>query len=656
MALQNKLFQSNAIPETGQYSKIRSNREYLLTENTEYDLNTYLNFGSFSSFNDVFEEHFEKDKNDHYKRTDVKIGTPGVRSLFNRAGAVLVGSSDGQIPNREQLITNASEMRISNNVPLIDTPETRAKIKRNSGCSIKELVQASSMGVLGRAIYSYADFMYCKHLGKIPNNHLITLRRFPVPVGDFISTVGEGQTRLNAGGNNGPQQIGCMVTWMGTPGNEMANLLKYEYSMPYTEKEAGFESITGGGADSGGNSLLDGMAAIFDDKYRQQYMSGHGGQDLSVFNKYIGKFYKTNGNVDVFATGRYGADDFNFQDDNKVYGPVDRVKSTYMRSDKGLSFNQNITIVFEYELRSYNGINGRQAMLDLISNILNVTYSTGDFWGGGYRGAGMHQNSIYSNMKIFKAKGGVSDFIDAFAQDLSTIGDATKSALNGKSIWELSKSILNQLGGMILGGMLNKLGRPAKLYANSLLSEQPVGFWHVMIGNPHHPIMSMGNMILTNTTVEHYGPLGLDDFPTNLKVTCTLTRGKPRDIREIEKLYMHGNDRIYHGMGPKVFDMYKAAQEYQGGQSKFKTYSYSGTNGGELTTGQSNVNGRDLTEVTGMSEGDLKNINNILRKYFGETDSYSIYVAAAEQEYGSQKRKKTGDDETGLKQSKPTQY
>ena len=26
-------------------------------------------------------------------------------------------------------------------------------------------------------------------------------------------------------------------------------------------------------------------------------------------------------------------------------------------------------LVFEYELRAYNGINGRQAMLDLISNI-----------------------------------------------------------------------------------------------------------------------------------------------------------------------------------------------------------------------------------------------------------------------------------------------
>ena len=666
MALQNKLFTSNTIPESGQVSKIRSNREYLLTESTEYDLNTYLNFGTFSSFNDVFKEYYTKDKNGHYNldgndaRNKNIIGTPGVRSIFNRAGAVLVGTNTGKMPTYDDILNNPSEIRISNNVPLMDSPETRAKIKASSGCSIKELVQASSMGVLGRAIYSYADFMYCKHLGKVPNNHLITLRRFPIPVGDFISTVGSGSSRVKEGRNNGPQQIGCMVNWLGVSGNEMQNILKYNYKMPFREEKADFWEVNGS-ADSGSNRLLNGVAAVFDDKYREQYISGYGGSDLSPFNAFIGQFYGSKSGP--FETGRYSTSDFNYMDSNKVYGPVDRVKSTYMRDSSGLSFEQSITLVFEYELRSYNGINGRQAMLDLISNILNVTYSTGDFWGGGYKGAGMHQNSLYSNMKIFKVKGGVSDFIDAFAQDLSSIGDATKNALGGKSIFELAKSILNQLGGMILGGMLNKLGRPAKLFANSLLSEQPVGFWHVMIGNPHHPIMSMGNMILTDTSIEHYGPLGLDDFPTNLKVTCTLTRGKPRDIREIEKMYMSGNDRIYHGMGPKVFDMYKASQEYQKNRSNktFETYSYSDSNGGELITGQSNVNNGNsksakISELTGMNEGDLKGINNILRKYFGETDAYSIYVASAEQEYGSQKRKKQGSSETSLRQSKQTKY
>jgi hypothetical protein len=62
-----------------------------------------------------------------------------------------------------------------------------------------------------------------------------------------------------------------------------------------------------------------------------------------------------------------------------VYGPVDTIKGTYMRGEEGLEFDQKISLQFDYELRSYNGINPRQAMLDLLSNILNVTYTTGTF-------------------------------------------------------------------------------------------------------------------------------------------------------------------------------------------------------------------------------------------------------------------------------------
>lgn len=651
MALQNKLFLGNKIPENNQVSKIRTNREYLLSKNTAYELNTYLNFGTFTSFNDVFADSFEQ-VGENWERKDGNLGTPGVRSLFNKAGAVLLGSSDGKLINGDDIIKKPSEGRIYNNVPLMDSPETRKKIRQNSGCTIKELVQASSTGVLGRAIYSYSDFMYCKHLGKVPNNYLITLRRFPVPVMDNINGYGEGKSRIlsDAGKNNGPQQIGCLVNWIGVSGNEMQNILKYDMAMSFEEKRADWNEIEGNNADDS-SKFLNGVAAVFDSTYRQQYMSGYGGEALKGLSsvKYFDKFFK------ISENGPYSIkNDFEFQDQNKVYGPVDRVKSTYMRGSEGLRFGQDITLVFEYELRSYNGINARQAMLDLISNILNVTYSTGDFWGGGYKGAGMSQNSLFSNMKIFKASGGFTGFVDAFANDLTTLGGSFKNNFSGADALSLGKQILNQLGGMILGGMLNKLGRPVKTYANSLLSESPVGLWHVTIGNPHHPIMTMGNMILTNTSIEHSGPLGLDDFPTNLKVTCTLTRGKPRDIREIEKMYMNGNERIYHGMGPKIFDMYKSAQEYQG-KSKFTTYK-SSDNGGELSTGKAEVNGRDISDVTGMSESDMKGINNILQKYFGETDAYSIYVAAAEQEYGSQKRKKEGENETGFKQSKQTQY
>ena len=602
-----KIFNGSTIENQYNNTKIKYNREYLLSKTVADELNSYKNFEPFATFNDMYEPVYkevngkwviDEDASGKFKSP----GALGVRSLFNKSGAVLLGNTDN--------IYQASEWRVSNNVPLIDTPENRKKIRQSSGCSIKELVQASRDGILGKSTYDYSDFMYCKHLGKMSNNYMITLRRFPLPVDDFISSIGIESRGSNEATSKNSQSIGCMITWLGVSGNEMNNILSYNYSMPFKSQNAEFES-NGVDADSTSTPFAS-FASAFDSKYRKQYMEGQAG---AAFNGYLGKFFKAGSNP-------YNVREIaNFEDKNKIYGPVDVIKSTYMRSDEGLKFEQNITLVFEYELRSYNGINGRQAMLDLISNILNVTYTTGTFWGGGYRGGGAHQNNIFSNMNIFKANNGATGFMEAFAKDWGEITSSIKGAWGNNPVQTI-KNFMNDLSGMIIAGQLNRLGRPQKQMMNSLLSPAPVGFWHITIGNPHHPIMSMGNMILTDTKVEHMGPLGLDDFPTGLKVTCTLTRGKPRDLRDIEKMYMHGNDRIFYSMGPKIFDMYKNAKEYKGNKNIAIN-----TNDVEMSTDTSAI------EISVPEE-----MKNVLKKYFGHEDTYSIYVAAAEQEYGAHKK------------------
>jgi hypothetical protein len=213
------------------------------------------------------------------------------------------------------------------------------------------------------------------------------------------------------------------------------------------------------------------------------------------------------------------------------------------------------------------------------------------------------------------------------------LGDTIANTIkNNGGILETLKQMANQLGGMLIGGVLNNLGRPHKQFMNSVLSPAPVGFWHVTVGNPHHPIMSIGNMIIENAVVEHYGPLGLDDFPTGLKVTVTLKRAKPRDLRDIEKLYMHGNDRIYTSMGPKVFDMYQKSKEY-----KDKNKHLSGIN-----TIYGNADANVPTATGNITISDISNMKYVLQKYFGHADTYSIYVSACEQEYGAHKKKKKG--------------
>lgn len=630
----NKIFSKGKLIDTTKETvqKIKYNRDYIISNETAKEFNSYLD-GVFPAFSDHYKPKYKEGKvTDPEGKTidgyvedadNIEIGSPGVRSLFNRAGAVLVGSKSGETNIDILDSSSAHEWRISNNVPLMDSPEVRRRIRKISGCSVKELVRASSEGILGRSTYAYSDFMYCKHLGKVSNNYMITLRRFPLPVDDYIGAEGETIETRGKHASNNASCIGCMVTWLGVSGNEMNSILKYSYKMPFKEETADDDRNP---IDNDQNATpLNGVFSIFDQKYREQYMNSQASESANAAFEFFGVKSGTLGNA-------YYKSHAGFRDNLKVYGPVDSIRSTYVRSNAGLSFSQSFSLVFEYELRSYNGVNGRQAMLDLISNILNVTYTTGTFWGGGYKGFGAHQSSIFANLNVFKCKGGFTDFVEAFAADLSDVGGrigkstgfiGADGKFNFKDGLRGIFQQLNSIGGMLLSGMLNKFGRPQKAMYNSLLSPAPIGFWHVMIGNPNHPIMSIGNMVITNVTIEHQGPLGLDDFPTGLKVTVELDKGKPRDLRDIEKLYMQGNSRIYSSMGPKVFDMYKNAELYK----KDKNY--------KPVEKVATIN-TTATEPT-IDLGQYKDILGKMKKYFGTNDAYSIYVPAAEQECGSGK-------------------
>ena len=627
-----KIFSKGTISNTDKnvVQKIKYNREQLLSKETAKELNTYLNFGVFPTYADTYIPYFENGKLSTDPNAKGGVGTPGVRSIFNRAGTVITGSANGDfnIDVSKGDSYNTNTWRIGNNVPLMDSPLARQRIRKSSGCSIRELVEASAAGLMGQETYAYSDFMYCKHLGKVSNNYMVTLRRFPLPVDDYIGAQGEEETvKLNRAAKNAAC-IGCMVTWMGVSGNDLSNILKYSYKMPFKTETAEFQKKD---EDADTNqSLLNGMFSMFDETYQKSYMNGYSSEAANkVFTGVFGIPEKYLGN----APYKQNAD---FQDKVKVYGPVDSIRSTYIRSDEGLTFEHKITLTFEYELRSYNGINGKQAMLDLISNILNVTYTTGTFWGGGFKGFAAQQSNIFANLNIFKCKGGFTDFVDAFSQDLSSLGKRLGDKFGGGDeegggggFLDTAKKMLNGIGGMLLAGMLNKLGRPQKAMYNSLLSPAPIGFWHVTIGNPKKPIMSIGNMIITNVSVEHNGPLGIDDFPTGLKVTVELDRGKPRDLRDIEKLYMQGTDRIYTSMSDKVFDMYKNAELYKASRTNKTEY--------KPVTNTATVNLSGSTPTVTIDN--FESVKKSLKKYFGTDDTYAIYVPAAEQEYGAGKKK-----------------
>jgi hypothetical protein len=187
-----------------------------------------------------------------------------------------------------------------------------------------------------------------------------------------------------------------------------------------------------------------------------------------------------------------------------------------------------------------------------MGNIMAVTYRRGSFWGGESKIIGPQgNNSVYKTAyKIadngFKELGGVwNNFVDGNfslgdltgwlgnVSDLAggliqKASDAVQGVMKGKNATEkeskaaqdvkdgAKKSIkyaqtkAKQYGwaDALKGMFKNQLGRPAMYAFNSLLTGEAIGPWHLTIGNPRNPIMSMGNMILMGSDVQQSGPLG----------------------------------------------------------------------------------------------------------------------------------------------------
>lgn len=512
-------------------------RAELFDNETLKGMNTYRNWGYFTA-------PIQKIEQSEDPKDDEPLPNTSVKSLFNPVYAVGYNQF----------------MQVRQNAPLLDTPEIRAETRRGKDCSIKALVEASQKNMLGRAVYSYADFMYCKHLGKVPNNYLITLRRFSFPAGDHINYMDPFASHdyEHYTEKHNPD-IGRLVTWMGVSGNDMSKILRWDVKMPYKEAKGEFQDGGDGGGDNA-SPLGTFLNATTNQKYRSQMVGGYaGGATLGYMKSMKGPVGWAFNNLtrDPPYTGLSG-----HVDSNKIYGPMDVITRTHQR-EIGLEFNHEIELVFDYELRSYDGINPKMAFLDLLGNILAVTYANGAFWGGAYRGSGASQSNVFANLPIYKLNGNesfsevVDKFLDSGRSILSSIGGNTGNVFT--SLKNIASNIFKGVFSAFLGGSLNALGRPQKNAVNSLFSPTPVGFWHLTIGNPWNPIMSIGNLILDGATVEQYGPLGLDDFPTGIKVTCKLKHGKDRDSTQIEHMFMQGDDRIYTPVDSEVLEMYKTA-------------------------------------------------------------------------------------------------
>ena len=359
------------------------------------------------------------------------------------------------------------------------------------------------------------DFVYVTKCG-YPLNRLITLRRFPYPCMDNIFDEYQKDSDVTR-----------MVTYFDNNMNKLEDILGFSYGLNWKELQAGYEAMQMQGSDNEGlTGYMKKTAVIF-------------GDEELIKNRLRGP----NGNM-------VSPD----HDANKAHGPVDSITTTHIR-DVGLNFDKEFSLKFEYSSRSLYGRNPDAVMKDIIANILLCTFNDGEFWGGARYWVGARPSKSL-NLFQWMNSDDPNKILQGAWNSLTSL--VQKNFGTKESRLETLKKVLKGGIQMAMAGILNFLGRPGIPYSNSLLSGAPVGMWHLTIGHPMNPIMTIGNLICTGVDINFPDDsLSYGDFPTYFTATVKLKPAMPRDRAGIEMMFNHGQQRIYV---PAVAKVYKNEQ------------------------------------------------------------------------------------------------
>lgn len=508
------------------------------------------------------------------------------------------------------------------------------------------IITYSNKDPWGRTPYYFQDFVFCKYWNIIPNNRLITLRKYHAPVYDNLqfSNMYKGKgTEINDKVVFAP--IATVLTYFGDQtGNTLSSLLSFSTGTNWREIKSEIHQVTG---DTGSNPH-----AVIEEMFNNGggFPTGESNIMQSIIGKtnfITGKYFSFGKFVGLLSPGGYNqSQDQDYFEKmtqanidpseqlyaNKIKGPVNRVDATKAR-DAGITYDQKLSITCEYVARPIGGVNTKAAMLDILSNCLEIGSVEAMFWGGGYR-FNIHpqmypfKNTAFKNRimddlyagRIFGKDGALAHSVEG----LRKLGQDENGNLNWDNVLQNLKGIFGETLGAI-GELINNIGNTffgnafnlgnifketgdniggegaaekgasmlKSLQANlnnmwktqvvkqttmpsiegmrALLTGEPVGNWHLTVGNPLNPMMVIGNLICTGMKVEWSEELGPDDFPMGLKVTYDIDHGMFRDKAAIQSMFNRGNGKIY-----ELPDYIRASSDYE---TKVDNYTGPNTNG-----------------------------------------------------------------------------
>ena len=430
------------------------------------------------------------------------------------------------------------------------------------------------------APYYWKDFLYCKYYGAIPNNYMVTLRRFPAPMRDNLSIPDQLLASDLYKKQGAGRPVAQAVTWWGgNTDNSLDEIIGFSAGLTWQDKyqndvgyQKGFDqgffksvlgrAFAGAASGAGAGELL----ATLGDVANIAVAATEGGRDEVTVPK-INYALR-----DKMISEGGPLSDF-------IFVSVDTVDKTWVRG-RGLTFTENpIRLKFHYELTSVGEVNTKAAMLDIIGNLLAIGTNYGNFLTPdirydntfpaiGFPGGDEGLRAFYSDpikwtktaIKYLSDPDGLT-MNDPQAQQFKESADSVE-----KAVTEL-QSAIKQLKETDIGG-LNELIESDAAIGNiiafaladdfveniqlpiAIQTGAPTGEWHLVVGNPMNPIAMIGNLVCDGVNIEFNKVLGPDDFPTEVMATFTLKHGRDRERGEIESMFNRGDGRLYQSTIP----------------------------------------------------------------------------------------------------------
>jgi hypothetical protein len=380
---------------------------------------------------------------------------------------------------------------------------------------------------IGAIIYEWNDFLWTKLDGIVPNNRMITLRRFPMPVTDNIKDLTK------------RKDIARAITWYGEGTNNTINDILgmnwgFRWDKLTSEIQVAQSQKFGYGGGLGVMKLPFGIAENYISQAKAVETTG----DTSAANIQRRR-----------AAGYTTQIDGPYRDHDSMKGPINVIDEINVPK-RGLDFSNDIKLVFEWELKSYGKIQAKDALLDIIANLLILTYSNAPFWGGKIlQGNDPRAATIIGDQKYLESGEWVKYFKSVGLELGSMAQNLFKNGIGGAL-----SGIGNALADKFMNNQLGNADMPPLNELKALLTGEPRGEWHITIGNPFRPIAVIGNLQLKNCKIEFSEELGPDDFPTSLKAEIQLQHAMPRDAASVSSMFNGGYGRLYYKS--KQFDVY----------------------------------------------------------------------------------------------------